>query len=131
MAARTSSAITAALVATGVAALVAGPAIGSPTHGAHPTSSRAPSTHAQIAAAIRRSPLLGDVPASEVRVRQVVLAGRWASALVVPRDRRTDPAQVLLHRSASWRAVDLGTFGVGCGHVGTVLRHRLNLRGSC
>lgn len=90
---------------------------------------------AQITAAIKRSPLLGDVPASDITVSKIRYASsnsNWASALVTPKDGRTDPAQVLVHRAkGSWSAKDLGTFGVGCGIVSSSVRSQLGLHGNC
>lgn len=87
-----------------------------------------------IAAAVRRSPLLGAVRPADARVANVRVAadGRWASARVSSARGVTDPAQVLLARSGSqWRVMDLGTGGVGCGIVGQATRTRLGLTGSC
>lgn len=71
-----------------------------------------------ITAAIKRSPLLGDVPASDVSVRTIRVAavdGSWASAVAHPVDQRTDDARVALHRfNGRWSVVTLGTAGVGC-----------------
>lgn len=87
----------------------------------HAAASTHPSNAADdrgIIAAIKHSPLLGDVPASDISVRTIRRAAgntSWASAVVHPVDQRTDDARVALHRtSGHWSVVTLGTAGVGC-----------------
>lgn len=137
-----------AALAGGATAVAVGPAQAAVRHTAVATAHVKTTTHAkatttkakaskaaQITAAIKRSPLLGDVPASDITVSKIRYASsnsNWASALVTPKDGRTDPAQVLVHRAkGSWSAKDLGTFGVGCGIVSSSVRSQLGLHGNC
>ncbi|MBO1756095.1 hypothetical protein [Allobranchiibius sp. CTAmp26] len=94
------------------------------------STSSTSSTNAAITAAIKHSPLLGDVPASDVAVRSIRVASTnasWASAVVHPIDQRTDDASVALHRvKGRWTVVTLGTAGVGCA-VPASLRSNLHL----
>lgn len=95
-----------------------------PAHHAATPHVAAPAQHTSaaddrgITAAIKRSPLLGDVPASDISVQMIRVATgnrSWASAVVHPIDQRTDDARVALHWSNSgWSVVTLGTAGVGC-----------------
>lgn len=137
-----------AALAGGATAVAVGPAQAAVRHTAVATAHVKTTTHAkatttkakaskaaQITAAIKRSPLLGDVPASDITVSKIRYASsnsNWASALVTPKDGRTDPAQVLVHRAkGAWSAKDLGTFGVGCGIVSSSVRSQLGLHGNC
>lgn len=87
-------------------------------HVAAPAESRSAADDRGITAAIKQSPLLGDVPASDIAVQTIrVAAGNrsWASAVAHPIDQRTDDVRVALHRSdGRWSVVTLGTAGVGC-----------------
>lgn len=87
-------------------------------------------TNRAIAAAVTRSSMLGEVPASDVSVLSIRVAAAnadWASAVAHPEDRRTDDAFVALHRvRGRWSVVTLGTAGVGCV-VPTALRTDLHL----
>lgn len=114
------------------------PSVQVPTvhHSAGRTAHRATtSTNQQITAAVLRSPLLGDVKASNVGVSQIRFAASnksWAAALVTPKNGQTDPAQVLLAKvSGSWKVRDLGTAGVGCGIAPATIRNQLGLHGPC
>ncbi|TWP35535.1 hypothetical protein [Leekyejoonella antrihumi] len=96
------------------------------------SSARSVSTNKAITAAVLHSRLLGDVPASDVTVSAIRLHGSWAGAVATPRDGRTDPAQVLLHRVGSaWTVTSLGSYEVGCGAVSSTVRHQLGLHGEC
>lgn len=92
-------------------------------------------TSAAITAAVRRSPLLGDVSGSNITVSAIRLAASnssWASALVHPKNGQTDDAQVVLHDTASgWTVRDLGTAQAGCGILSAKVRTELALRGGC
>lgn len=134
---------TLAAAAAAASAVLAGPASAAPpANGVHAAATStttvhragAPSPHTRqaIASAVRHSRLLGDVPASDVTVGAIRVAGHWAGATATPKDGRTDPAQVLLHRAGStWTVKSLGSYEVGCGIVSTSTRHRLGLHGAC
>lgn len=131
------------------ALLVAGTALAGPAQASgfathHAPSVRVPATthtakastdKQQIATAIRHSKLLGLVKPSNVTISQIRFARSnhaWAAALVTPKNGQTDPAQVLLHKSAGrWTARDLGTAGVGCGIAPSAIRNQLGLHGPC
>lgn len=87
-------------------------------HSAAPVQRSSAADDRGITAAIKHTPLLGDVPASDVAVRSIRVAAAgspWASAVAHPIDQRTDDAHVALHLSnGHWSVVTLGTAGVGC-----------------
>lgn len=130
--------VAAAITATGLVAVAhaaprpAHAAAAATAHRNSPTVSthRGSGTDRAITDAIKRSSLLGDVPASDVAVRTVRLASTdasWASATIHPIDQRTDDARVALHQvNGRWQVVTLGTAGVGCV-VPTALRTGLHL----
>jgi hypothetical protein len=131
------------------ALLVAGTALAAPAHAADLTAHHAPSVRVpsatqvakpstdkqQITTVILHSKLLGAVKPSNVAVSRIRFASSnhsWAAALVTPKNGQTDPAQVLLHKSANkWAARDLGTAGVGCGITSSAIRTQLGLHGPC
>ena len=124
------AATTLALALPAQAATAHGPA----TTTATATRTIGTATTAQIVQAARHNRFTGAVPANQIAVSAIRIAppGRWASALASPRNGMTDPAQVLLHRTGGqWRAVDLGTDGVGCGIAPAAVRAQLHLHGHC
>lgn len=100
--------------------------------GVSPTVS--PSTSRAVSYAAAHNSFTGAVPVKDIKVGsiKVTKSGLWASALNTPRDHRTDPAQVLLRKvNGTWKAVDLGTDGVGCGLLKQRSRAALGLWGRC
>ncbi len=91
-------------------------------HSAHSAPSAhgklSPATSAAIVAAIKKTPMLGAVPASDISVRDIRVSSAnpsWASAIAHPRDQRTDDASVALQKvNGRWTVRMLGTEGVGC-----------------
>lgn len=82
-------------------------------------------------AALNHNPYLGQVPANDLTISQLSRTGDDASVTLVPIDRRTDPAQVLLHQVAgTWKVVALGTEEVGC-QLTPATRSALRLWGGC
>lgn len=95
----------------------------------------APTDKQRITTAILHSTLLGVVKPSNVAVGKIRFAGAdhdWAGALATPKNGQTDPAQVLLQKTAGgWAVRDLGTFSVGCGIAPASVRTQLGLHGPC
>lgn len=137
------------------ALLVAGAAVVVPTQasaletGRHAPSVEVPAVHhattksahrtadetKQVVAAIRASKMLGAVKPSNVVVSKVKFTGAkhtWAGAVATPKNGQTDPAQVLLKKSAAgWTVRSLGTAQVGCGIAPQSVRSALGLHGPC